>query len=148
MKSHSKPLKTYCKLVLNVGTIRYFPSQNRSGLLMRERLHSTSVVIVSINGGEDDNVKRVLLVYLKWSPHIWFSSLNPQGNSFRIYRHACFDLFKKFLATTNSSSVSTSFPSCIILRTSLSYGYHTKMDFACLLKFFGITVYNCVSNHK
>ena len=27
----------------------------------------------------------------------------------RIYRHACFDFFKKFLGTTNSSSVNTSF---------------------------------------
>ena len=32
----------------------YFPSQNRSGLLIKEHLYSTSVVIVTINGGMDD----------------------------------------------------------------------------------------------
>ena len=35
----------------------YFPSQNRSVLLMNEHLYSTSVVNVTINGGMDDNVK-------------------------------------------------------------------------------------------
>ena len=33
--------------------------------------------------------------------------------------HTCFDFFKKLLPTTNSSSVSTSFSSCIILRSPL-----------------------------
>ena len=33
---------------------------------------------------------------------------------------------------------STSFSSCTILRSLLSFGYHTNMAFACLLKFFGI----------
>ena len=41
----------------NVGTTMYFPSQNRSGLLMKEHLYSTSVVIVTINEGMDYNVK-------------------------------------------------------------------------------------------
>ena len=35
----------------------YFLSQNRSGLLMREHLYSMSVVIVTINGGMNDNFK-------------------------------------------------------------------------------------------
>ena len=35
----------------------YFPSQNRSGVLMKEHLYSTSVVIVTVNGGMDDTVK-------------------------------------------------------------------------------------------
>ena len=48
--------KTRCTLVSNVGATRYFPSQNRLGLVMRERLYSMSVVIVTINGGMDDNV--------------------------------------------------------------------------------------------
>ena len=33
---------------------------------------------------------------------IFYLTQNLRGNSFRIYRHACFDFFKKFLATTNS----------------------------------------------
>ena len=69
---------------------------------------------------------------------IFYLTQNQRRNSFRIYKHACFDFFKKFLATTNSSSVCTSFSSCIILRSPLSFGYHTKMVFVCLLKFFGI----------
>ena len=36
------------------GATRYFPSQNRSSLLMRERPNSTIVVISTINGGMDD----------------------------------------------------------------------------------------------
>ena len=40
-----------------MGATIYFPSQNRSDLLMNEHLYSTSVVIVTINGGRDDNVK-------------------------------------------------------------------------------------------
>ena len=43
-------------LVSNVGATKYFPSQNRLGLVMRERLYSMSVVIVTMNGGMDDNV--------------------------------------------------------------------------------------------
>ena len=43
----------------------YFLLQNRSGLQMKERLYSTSVVIVTINGGMDDNVKWVFLTHLK-----------------------------------------------------------------------------------
>ena len=37
-------------LVSNVGALRYFLLQNRSGLLMKERLYSMNVVIVTING--------------------------------------------------------------------------------------------------
>ena len=55
---------------------------------------------------------------------------------------------KKLLATTNSSSVSTSFSSCIIFRSALSFRYHTEMALVCLLKFFGIAEYHCVSNHN
>ena len=42
---------------LKCKATRYFPSQNRSGLLMRERLYSASAVIATINGGMDDNFK-------------------------------------------------------------------------------------------
>ena len=48
--------KTCCTLVSNVGATKYFPSQNRLGLVMRERLYSMSVMIVTMNGGMDDNV--------------------------------------------------------------------------------------------
>ena len=63
-------------------------------------------------------------------------------------KHACFGFFKKFLATTNSSYVNASFSSCIILRSLLSFGCHTNMPLDCLLEYFGIAVYDCVSNHK
>ena len=53
LKNHPRPLKTYCTLVSNVRATRYFPSQKRSGLLMRERPYSTSVEIVTINGEID-----------------------------------------------------------------------------------------------
>ena len=53
LKNHRKPLKTRCTLVSNVGATRYSLSQNRSDLLIRERLYSTSVVMVTINGGID-----------------------------------------------------------------------------------------------
>ena len=35
----------------------HFPLQKKSGLLMKEHLYSTSIVIVTINGGMDDNAK-------------------------------------------------------------------------------------------
>ena len=57
LKNHNKYLKKCCTLVSNVGATIYFPSPNRSGLLMKEHLYSTSVVIVTINGGMDDNFK-------------------------------------------------------------------------------------------
>ena len=79
---------------------------------------------------------------------IFYLTQNPRGNSFRIYKPACLDFFKRFLATTNSSSVSTSFSSCIIIRSRLSFGYLTNMAFACHLKFFDIAEQDCVSNHK
>ena len=41
------------RLLSNVGAARYFPLQNRSGLLTRECLCSMSAVIVTINGGID-----------------------------------------------------------------------------------------------
>ena len=65
-----------------------------------------------------------------------------------MYRHPCFDFLKRVLVTTNSSSVSTSFSSCIALRSPRSFGYHTKMDLAFLLKSLGIAEYDCVSNHR
>ena len=46
-----------CTLVSNVVATRYFPSQNRLNLLMWGRLYSMSAVIVTINGGMNDNVK-------------------------------------------------------------------------------------------
>ena len=79
-----------------------------------------------------------LLIHVKWSPHTWFSTLNPRACSFRKYEHACFDFLKKSLTTTNSSFVKTLFSSCIILRSALSFGYHTNMALACLFKFFGM----------
>ena len=57
LKNPKKNLKTRCTLVSNVGATMYFPSQNRLGLLAKERLYSTNVVIVAINRGMDDNVK-------------------------------------------------------------------------------------------
>ena len=54
-------------------------------------------------------------IHLKWSPYTWFNTLNPRGCSFRTYRHACFDIFKKSLTMTNSLSVNTLFSWCIIL---------------------------------
>ena len=53
LKNHRKPLKTCCTLVSNVGATRYFLSQNRSGLLMREWSYSTSAEVVTINGRTD-----------------------------------------------------------------------------------------------
>ena len=38
----------------NVGATMYYPLQSRLGLLMRERLYSTSAEIVTINGETDD----------------------------------------------------------------------------------------------
>ena len=35
----------------------HFPLQKKSGLLMKEHPYSTSIVIVTINGGMDDNAK-------------------------------------------------------------------------------------------
>ena len=69
---------------------------------------------------------------------IFYLTQNPRGNSFRIYNHTWFDFYKKFLETTNSSFVSTSFSSCVILRSPLSFGYHANMAFACLLKLLGM----------
>ena len=43
-----------------------------------------------------------------------------------IYRHACLDFLKIPLTTINSSSVNTSFSSCIVLRSALFFGYHAK----------------------
>ena len=83
------------------------------------------------------------------SESIWLTLNNHLiYNSIRMYRHACFDFLKKVLATTNSSSVSTSFSSCIVLRSVLSFGYQTKMALTCLLKSFGMGEYVCFSNHK
>ena len=63
-------------------------------------------------------------------------------------RLPCFGFFQKFLAMTNSSSVSTSFSPCIVFRSSLSFGYHTKIAVTCFLNFFGMAKYYCVKNHK
>ena len=61
MKNHRKNHRNFLKnrgtLVSNVGATMYFPSQNRSGLLIKEHLYLTSVMIVTINGGMDDNFK-------------------------------------------------------------------------------------------
>ena len=75
--------------------------------------------------------------YLTQNPrgYHWFSNSNPRGNSFRIYRHVHFDFLKKSLPTTNSSSVNTSFSSCIILRFILAIGYQTKIALTCSLNF-------------
>ena len=51
--------------LIRMGATMYFPSQNRSVLLMNEHLYSTSVVNVTINGGMDDNVKWVFFGSLK-----------------------------------------------------------------------------------
>ena len=56
LKKSQEALKTRCTLVSNVVATIYFLLQNRSCLLMREHLYSASVVIVTINGGMDDNV--------------------------------------------------------------------------------------------
>ena len=52
-----KPLKTHCTLDSSVGATMYFPSQNRLDLQTREHLYSMSAMIVTVNGGMDDNVK-------------------------------------------------------------------------------------------
>ena len=51
LEKPQEALEDSCTLVSNVGATRYFPSQNRLGLLMRKRPYSTSVAIVTINGG-------------------------------------------------------------------------------------------------
>ena len=84
----------------------------------------------------------------KWSPHVWFSTLNPRGCSFRMYKHACFDVLKKPLAITNSSTVNTLFLSCNILRSAISFGCDANMALACLPKFFVMAEWDCVSSHK
>ena len=43
-----------------------------------------------------------------------FNTQNPRGYPFRIYRHAYFKFLKESLATSNSSSVNTSFSSWIV----------------------------------
>ena len=53
MKSHRNPLKIHCKLVSNVGATMLFLLQNRSDLLARERLYSTSAEIATTNGETD-----------------------------------------------------------------------------------------------
>ena len=57
LKNHNKYLKKHCTVVPNVEATMSFPLQNRSGLLMKEHLYSMSVVIHTINGGVDNNVK-------------------------------------------------------------------------------------------
>ena len=55
-----KPQKTFENSLctcFKCGSNNYFPSQNMSKLLMKEHLYSTSVMIVTINGGMDGNVK-------------------------------------------------------------------------------------------
>ena len=48
------------------GSNNIFSFANRSGLLMREHLHSMNVVIVTINGGMNNNVKvSLFLAHLK-----------------------------------------------------------------------------------
>ena len=91
--------------------------------------------------GFNDNVNWVLFGSGKnQAPHTRFRNWNPRGNSFCMYRHACFDFFKKSLVTTSSPSVSTSFSSWIILRSALAFGYQTNMALDCLLKFFGMAI--------
>ena len=53
LEKHRKPLKTHCTLVSYVEAVMFFLLQNRSGLLTKERLYSTSVEIVTINGEMD-----------------------------------------------------------------------------------------------
>ena len=48
-------MKTRCTLVLSLETTTFFLLQNRLDLHTKERLYSTSVLIVTINGGVDDN---------------------------------------------------------------------------------------------
>ena len=54
------------------------------------------------------------------------------------YEYACFNFFNWPLATTNSSSVSTLLLPCIIFRSTLSFGYQTKIALACLLIWWAI----------
>ena len=57
IKQPEKPwgsLENSLSTCFKCGATRYFLSLNRSSLLMREYLYSTSVVIVTINKGTDD----------------------------------------------------------------------------------------------
>ena len=82
-------------------------------------------------------LSELFLAHLKkiWLSRVRFSTLNPRGCSFRIYKHACFDVLKKSLTSTNSLSVNKLFSWCIILRSALSFGNHTNMVLAYLLNF-------------
>ena len=62
----------------------------------------------------------------------------PRKSIMYIYKHEYFFDFKKSLATINSLSTSTSFLSCIVLRSILAFGYQTKIALVCFLNFFGI----------
>ena len=42
---------------------------------MKEHLYSTSVVIVTINGGMDDNVNESFLAHLKKKDHLIYESV-------------------------------------------------------------------------
>ena len=163
LEKPQKPLKTRCTCISNEAAI-YFLLQNRLALLVREHLCSMSVVIVTINRGMDDdnsmrqssnqNVNnqidyiRYFKIWRQHSLHMWFSNLNTRGNSFCIYRYTCFDFFKKSLATTDSLFISTSFSSCIILRSILAFRYQTKIALVYSLSFFGTPLQDCVNNHK
>ena len=66
LKNHRNPLKTRCTLVSSVGATMFFLSKNRSGLLTKERLYSTSVEIAKINGGMDkQRLNESFLTHLK-----------------------------------------------------------------------------------
>ena len=63
--------------------------------------------------------------------------LSPRACSFRMYKHACFDVLKKSRRMINSPFVNKLSSSFIILRPALSLGYQTNIALACLLTFSG-----------
>ena len=74
---------------------------------------------------------------------IYLSYLNPRASLSCMYKHLCFDILRKPLIVTNSSSVSRSSQTY-----ALYLGCQRNMVLVFLLRFLGMAEYDCISNNK
>lgn len=74
---------------------------------------------------------------------IYLSYLNPRESLSCMYKHLCFDVIRKPLTVTNSSSVSR-----LSQIYALYLGCQRNMVLVFLLRFFGMAEYDCISNNK
>ena len=93
------------------------------------------------NGSRRNNVyyerrTQYLNKYIYWND-LNTTTLSEFINSLKMITSYMIQQLKGSLTTTSSSSVNTLFSSCIISGPALSFGYHTNMALACLLKIFG-----------